>query len=193
MGDFNADSKCRFGEELMYFTADNALPISDGILRGYWSDFFTYISEAHGTASRLDYVVCTGTAHRHVLSCDTLDDITFGDHIPVQIVYYFKQGDHVNKAHSNDEVEDSVHTVNWSSATDAEILEYKQLTNTLLGHIDLNKDAFTCSELNCNNVEHQHEIECAYTQIIHALHDIGAKCIGVWKCKQNKLGNTWME
>ena len=75
MGDFNADFKCRFGEES--FTDDNALQISDGILRGYRSDFFTYISEAHCTVSWLDHVVCTGTAHRHVLSCDTLDDITF--------------------------------------------------------------------------------------------------------------------
>ena len=33
----------------MYFTADNALQISDGILRGYRSDLCTYISEAHGT------------------------------------------------------------------------------------------------------------------------------------------------
>ena len=92
MGDFNADFKCRFGEGLMYFTAENALQISDGILRGYRSGFFTYtcISEAHGTVSWLDHVVCTGTAHRHVLSCDTLDYITFGDHIPVRIVYYFK-------------------------------------------------------------------------------------------------------
>ena len=82
-GDFNADFMCRFGEELMSFTAENALHISDGILRGYRSDFFTYISEARGTVSWLDHVVYTGTAHRHVLSCDTLVDITFGDHIPV--------------------------------------------------------------------------------------------------------------
>ena len=34
--------------------------------------------------------------------------------------------------------------------------------------IDVNKDAFTCCELNCNNVEHQHEIDCAYTQIMRA-------------------------
>ena len=34
MGDLNADFKCIFGEELMSFTADNALQISDGILRG---------------------------------------------------------------------------------------------------------------------------------------------------------------
>ena len=72
----------------MYFTADNALQISDGILRGYQSGVFTYISEAHGTVSWLDHVVCTVNAHRHVLSCDTLDDIAFGDHIPVRIIYY---------------------------------------------------------------------------------------------------------
>ena len=94
--------------------------------------------------SWLDHVVCTGTAHRHVLCCDTLDDITFGDHIPVQIVYYFKQGDHVKKSHSNNDVQDTVPQVNWSSASDAQVLEYKKLTNTLLGRIDVNKDAFTC-------------------------------------------------
>ena len=41
IGDFNADFKCRFVEEFMYFTADNALQIYDGLLRGYRSDFFT--------------------------------------------------------------------------------------------------------------------------------------------------------
>ena len=130
--------------------------------------------------SWLDNVVCTCIAHGHVLSYDTLDDITFGDHIPVRIVYYFKQGDHVNKSHTDDEVEDSV--PHWSSASDAHILEYKKLTNLLLGRIDIYEDAFTCCELNCNNVENQHAIDCAYTQIIHALHDAGAKCIGVGKC-----------
>ena len=42
MDDFNADVKCRFGEELMSFTADNALQTSDGILSGYLSGFVTY-------------------------------------------------------------------------------------------------------------------------------------------------------
>ena len=101
--------------------------------------------------SWLDHVVCT------------FDDITFGDHIPVRIVYYFKQGDHVKKSHSNDEVENSVPRVNWGSASDAQILECKKLTNLLLGRIDMNKDAFTSCELNCNNVEHQHEIDWAYS------------------------------
>ena len=48
----------------MPFTADNALQISDGILRGYRSDFFhlqLYISEGHGTVSWLDNVVSTRT------------------------------------------------------------------------------------------------------------------------------------
>ena len=82
-----------FGEKLIYFAADNALQISDGIITWVPVWFFSHI------LAWLDHVVCSGTAHRHVLSCDTLDDITFGDHIPVQIVYYFKQGDHVKKNH----------------------------------------------------------------------------------------------
>ena len=81
--------------------------------------------------------------------------------------------------------------MNWSSASDAQILEYKQLTNTLLGRIGVNNDAFTCRELNCNNVEHPHEIDCAYTQIIHALHEAGAKCIGVSKGKQSWVIPVW--
>ena len=86
MGDFNAHCKCRFGEDLMYFTSDNALQIYDGILRRYRSDLFTYITEAHGTVSWLDHVACTGTAHKHVVSRETPNDITFGDDLPVQIV-----------------------------------------------------------------------------------------------------------
>ena len=71
------------------------------------------------------------------------------------------------------------------------MLNIKKLSNTLLGRIDVNNDAFTCCELNGNNVEHQHEIDSAYTQIIHALHDAGAKCIGVRKCKQNCVTPGW--
>ena len=115
----------------------------------------------------------------HVLSCDTLDDITFGDNIPVRIVYYFKQGDHVKQSHSNDEVEDSVPRVNWSSASDAQILEYQKLTNLLLGRIAI---------MSSSNME-----LTVHTQIIHVglLHDTGAKCIGVGKCKQNWVIPGW--
>ena len=42
------------------------------------------------------------------------------------------------------------------------MLEYNKLTYTLLGRIDVNKDAFTCCEVNCNIEEHQHEIDCVY-------------------------------
>ena len=57
--------------------------------------------------------------------------------------------------------------------------------------IAINKDEFTYCELNCNNVEHQHDINCACTQIIHAFHDAGAKYIGAGSV--NIIGNTWME
>ena len=60
MSDFNADFKRRFGEELIHFTADNALRISDGILRGYRSDFFLHILAKH-------MVPCRGLAAKQLL------------------------------------------------------------------------------------------------------------------------------
>ena len=62
--------------------------------------------------------------------------------------------DNKEKPQPHYEVGDSVPSVNWSSASDAQILEYNKVTNLLVGRIDINKDAFTCCELNCNNVEH---------------------------------------
>ena len=44
MGDFNADFKRRFGQELRTFANESELHISDGILHGFDSDFYTYIS-----------------------------------------------------------------------------------------------------------------------------------------------------
>ena len=76
------------------------------------SDFLTYICKAHGSVSWFDHVVCSGTARRsrHVLSCETFDDISFGDHSLPKIVYYFKKGDKYTATQ-----------VNWSSASDAQI------------------------------------------------------------------------
>ena len=75
MGDFNADLKCRFGEELMSFTADNALQISDGILRGYRS-VFSPIFAKHMALCRGLIMWCALAVHiGMLLSCDTLNDL----------------------------------------------------------------------------------------------------------------------
>ena len=57
MGDFNADFKRRFGQELRTFANENELHISDGILHGFYSDFYSYISEAHSSVSWLYHAV----------------------------------------------------------------------------------------------------------------------------------------
>ena len=43
MGDFNADFKRRFGHELRTFANENELHISDGILPGFDSGFYTLL------------------------------------------------------------------------------------------------------------------------------------------------------
>ena len=58
MGDFNADFKRRFGQELRTFANENELHISDGILHGFDCDFYTHLSEAHSSVSWLDHVKC---------------------------------------------------------------------------------------------------------------------------------------
>ena len=80
MGEFNADFKRRFGQELRTFANENELHISDGILHGFDSDFYTYISVAHSSVSWLDQVVCTGISNRKIVSCSILDDLAFSDH-----------------------------------------------------------------------------------------------------------------
>ena len=62
MGDFNADFKYRFGEELVSFTADNALQISDGILLGTGLVFSTILAK-HMTLCRGLIMQCALTLH----------------------------------------------------------------------------------------------------------------------------------
>ena len=93
MGDFNADFKKRFGKELLNFCNEQSLYPSDLLIHGIDSDWYTYVSEAHGTTSWIDHIVCTGSAQPHVTNCSALDNISFCDHIPLQLVY--NVGDYV--------------------------------------------------------------------------------------------------
>ena len=68
----------------MYFTADNALQNLTVYCVGTGLICVPILAKhMERTVAWLDHVVCTGTAYKHVLPCETLDDITFGDHLPV--------------------------------------------------------------------------------------------------------------
>ena len=62
--DFNANTKgnvSRFGQELLCYCNNENLIISDSVLAPL--DSFTFLSEAHGSVSRLDHIVSTNSLY----------------------------------------------------------------------------------------------------------------------------------
>ena len=114
--------------------------ISDGILHGFDSDFYTYISEAHSSISWLDHVVCTGTSNRKIVSCSILDDLAFSDHIPLKIICSYSCDADINSVPPNESACNTMPSVNWSSAIYTQLLEYNLLSDILLSSTNINVD-----------------------------------------------------
>ena len=132
--------------------------ISDGIVHGFDSGFYTYIIEAHSSVPWLDHVVCTGTSNRKMLSC-ILDDLAFSDHIPLKIIYSYSCVADINSVPPNESACNTMPSVNCSSATDAQLLEYNRLTDILLSSTDINVDTFACNDEQCCNADHHSDID----------------------------------
>ena len=152
MGDFKADFKRRFGQELRTFANENELHISDRILHGFDSDFYTYISKAHSSVSWLDHVVCTGTSNLKIVSCSILDDLAI--YIPLKIIYSYSSDADINSVPPNESACNTMVSVNWSSATDAQLLVYNLLTDILLSSTNITVDTFACNDEQCCNADH---------------------------------------
>ena len=122
MRDFNADFERRFGHELRTFASGNELHISDGILHGCDSEFYTYICEAHSYVAWLDHVVCAGISSRKMLSCRILDDLAFNDHIvPLKSIYSYNFDADFNSVLPNESRCNGMSSINLSSATNAQL------------------------------------------------------------------------
>ena len=105
LGDLNADFKRRFGQELRNLQMKtNCIWCNWCILHDFDSGFYTYISEAHSSASWLDHVVCTRTSNRDILSCSILYDLAFSDHIPLEIIYSYSCDADINSVPPNESV-----------------------------------------------------------------------------------------
>ena len=74
--------------------------------------------------------MCTGTSNLEIVSCSILDELAFSDHIPLKIIYSYSCDADINSVPSNESACNTVQSVNWSSASDAQLLEYNLLTDT---------------------------------------------------------------
>ena len=83
VGDFNAGTTNTFGGLLEYFCIENDFIIFDYALLP--QDTFTYISDAHNTASWIDHFVSSFSVHQAMLNVDVLTECIISDHRAVAV------------------------------------------------------------------------------------------------------------
>ena len=150
-----------------------------------------YISEAHSSVSWLDHVVCTGTSNRKIVSCSILDDLAFSDHIPLKIIYSYSCDADINSVPPNESACNTMPSVNWSSATDAQLLEYNLLSDILLSSTNINVDTFACNDEQCCNADHHSDIDSLYMHIVNSLFNSGIRIFGANERNHHRTVPGW--
>ena len=89
---------------------------------GRTSGKFTHVSDAHGTTSWLDHVICSQDMQARLRSIAILDMLPSSDHIPLSFVFDF-----MCTLTSIDTYTCPSNKVNfnWTKATDKDLLDYK--------------------------------------------------------------------
>ncbi len=150
-GDFNADvsdSNSPFAKHLVYFCNDNNLVLSSKVFLP--NNSFTYVSEAWHTTSWLDRCLCTAHAHASLENMEICYGLATSDHIAIAMVLNVESvpllvdpGNTVNSE-----------KLNWANLSKKDIDSYTVLTDSLLNHIVLPRDAITCLNMNCTDPQH---------------------------------------
>ena len=191
-GDYNACFNKSFGRELIDFTQDNELIISDKcFLENDQTQPFTYVSEAHNSVSWLDHCVSTYNAHHKIQCMKILDEITFTDHIPLCFKYNIqlsKLNNMFDSVGDNNQRCDSV--TDWVNASDAAKEQYYMKTGTVLNNINY-PSVLVCSDMKCNSIIHRNEISEIYQEIVSKLLSTGYECIGEKKVKNYNIVPGW--
>ena len=59
-------------------------------------------------------------------------------------------------------------TINWSKASDCDILYYRNLTYNHLHKLNI-QSAMKCTDINCKSFDHYEQIDTSYSQICNVL------------------------
>ena len=132
LGDFNAAVDTLFETELLEMCRTLNLIISDYNEYGRESGEYTYVSDAHNTTSWLDHLLC---------SHDMNTKLIISDHLPMSIYLHFDYPIEELVTNCEAKVERiyipldcsrDKDTINWSKASDCDILYYRNLTYNYL-------------------------------------------------------------
>ena len=82
-------------------------------------------------------------------------------------------------------------SVNWSSATDAQLLEYNLLSDILLSSTNINVDTFACNDEKCCNADHHSDIDSLYMHIVNSLFNSGIRIFGANERNHHRTVPGW--
>jgi len=166
VGDMNADisdANSLFADHLMHFCADSGLMLSSKVILP--NNSYTYISEAWHTSSWLDHCVCTADAHASLDSMTIHYDLAIADHIPFSLSLNVKNLPMLTTVVNNL----NPGKLDWSKLTMEDLQKYYARTDGLLGNIALPKDAMSCRDINCKNLQHGKDLCGLYDSIVETL------------------------
>ena len=174
VGDFNADFKSQFGIELEEMCKDEGLIIADAE-KNQDQNIFTFINHAFGTTSWLDHCVCTEQMYEHIRDVSVLKKFVSSDHLPMSICCEFAW---TSKYEDKDMPTGKKMYVDWSKASNIQIRNYTELSETYLSNIVLNRGTLQCQDPNCKISSHGNDIDSLYHDIMDCLIKAGKESIG---------------
>ena len=89
LGNFKAGIDTQFEAELRELCSNLDLVVSDCDFHGRTSGMFTYVSNAHGSPSWLDHVICSRDMQAKLQSVSIIDMLPSSDHVPLSVVFTF--------------------------------------------------------------------------------------------------------
>ena len=161
LGDFNAGIDTQFDTKLQELCSNLDLVVSECDFYGRTSGMFTHVSNAHGSTSWLDNVICSRDMQAKLQSVSILDMLPSSDHVPLSAVFDFIISPvfiDTSTCPSNKV------SFNWAKATDKDLLDYKYLTSIYCNEIKV-VDVVKCHDVSCKSHEHIKQIDRLYSQL----------------------------
>lgn len=166
LGDFNADvarSSSLFGCKLMEFCHDQSWVCADLAVLGMSSNFFTYLSDAHGTTGWLDHCIATSAGLNVIDNVKILNDVYYSDHFPLVICCNI---DAIMPKVSKSSTQKN-NKIIWGTRTFEQKCNYAQLCDKFLNSFDW--PSFPCHGMTCQSNDHFGQIELLYSQMVDSM------------------------
>ena len=149
IGNINANTMTLFGDEIADFCDRLDVIISDVKLLSH--DFFTHVSDAHGSTSWLDHGTCSNYMNNLISNICILNKSPSSDHSPLSFAFNITFSD---SASFNDSKINYKKIVEWLNAAEHSLLKYKILFKSFLNNFSL-PSALKCTDCTCDSNLHK--------------------------------------